>query len=397
MSGWFDRLMQVGLMQVGQIGIGLAIALTTPLGATATPAPPSQPTPSPTATGPKIETTQAKQGDTQAELIHTPSPEPGRDGWRLRITRQGKLVMDRTIDTNQIPSLYRIMGLEVKDLDGDREPEVLFNNYSGGAHCCTSAHVYRFEAGKYQLSSKGFGNGGYRLQDSDKDGKLEFWSRDDAFAYRFIAYAGSRYPLQVWDYAKGNWQDITRRYGGALKDDAFGHWTNYQGMRQKLSPKPEQFELSQLRASLAPYLADKYLLNQGEDGWAKVKQAYTWPDRDTVLADLQRFLQANAYIPGPFSDRIEFQANSAESVIGGRLLPGVRHRYSINVRAGQSFMLDPDQPGPTIRVLFPDGKLWYSVAPGQAIGLRQLPQSGDYVIELTSDRDRRYGIQVQVR
>ncbi len=389
--------MQTGPRALGRIAI--ASVLLQSLIATATPTPPPQPSPQTIVTPatPQPKTTQAKQGDTQAELIHTPSPEPGRDGWRLKITRQGKLLLDSTIDRNQIPGIYRLGGLEVKDLNGDREPEVLLTNYSGGAHCCTSAHVYRFEANQYRLSSKGFGNGGYSLRDSDKDGKLEFWSRDDAFAYRFIAYAGSRYPLQVWEHTKGDWQDITRRYGGALKDDAFGHWSNYQAMRQKLSPKPEQFELSQLRASLAPYLADKYLLNQGADGWAKVKQAYNWPERDSFFADLQRFLQANAYIPGPFSDRIAFQPNSDSSVIGGRLLPGVRHRYSINVRAGQSFMLAPDADGATIRVLFPDGKLWYSVAPGQSIGMRKLPQSGDYVIELSRDRDRRYGIAVQVR
>lgn len=388
------RWWQLGRWTIASIGamgsIGATIGLVAPTPQLSL----ADPTPGPRSASP-IRT--ARFGNTQAELLHSPSPEPGRDSYRLSITRQGKRLLDRVIDTNQIPGLYRLMGMEVRDLDGDREPEILLDHFSGGAHCCSSAHIYRYESGQYRLSSHDFGNGGYALRDSDRDGKPEFWSRDDAFAYRFTAYAGSRYPLQVWGYNNGNWQDITRRYGAVLKDHAFGLWRDYQEMRPQLSPTPAQIELSQIRATLAAYLADKYLLNQGEDGWRRVRQAYRWSDRDAFFTDLQRFFGANAYLAGPFNDRITFEPNADSSSIGGRLLPGLRHRYKINVRAGQSFMLSPSQPSPMIRVIFPDGKLWYSVASGQSIGMRQLPQSGDYVIELVSDRDRRYGIGIEVR
>jgi hypothetical protein len=351
----------------------------------------AQPTPTPA----KSTTSRASLGQTLAELDHIPNPEPGRDTYRLRISRQSKSLLDTGLDASKISGFYRLSDLQVLDLDGDREPEVLIHNYSGGAHCCSSALVYRYTNKGYQLDRHEFGNGGYGLRDSDKDGKPEFWSRDDAFAYAFVAYAGSRYPLQIWQYDRGNWQDVTRRYPKDLKDHAFGLWSSVQEQRQKIGPKPEQIDLAAIRGTLAAYLADKYLLNQGEDGWQRVRQAYTWPDRESFFKTLQRFLQVHAYIPGTFNDRISFGPNEDSGSIGGRLLPGVRHRYRINMGAGQSFSMSPSPV--TVRVIYPDGKLWYSIGPNQSIGIRKLPQSGDYGIELTSDRDRTYGIQVQVR
>ncbi|WP_256874547.1 hypothetical protein [Nostoc sp. C057] len=47
---------------------------------------------------------------------------------------------------------------------------------------------------------------------------------------------------------------------------------------------------------LAAYLADKYLLNQGQDGWQRVQQAYKKSDRTKFFADLRKFLRETGYI-----------------------------------------------------------------------------------------------------
>ncbi|WP_193195233.1 hypothetical protein [Nostoc sp. MG11] len=47
---------------------------------------------------------------------------------------------------------------------------------------------------------------------------------------------------------------------------------------------------------LAPYLANKYMLGQGQDGWQRVQQAYKGRDRTKYFADLRKFLRETGYI-----------------------------------------------------------------------------------------------------
>jgi hypothetical protein len=41
-----------------------------------------------------------------------------------------------------------------RDLDGDGEPEVVLGLYTGGAHCCYYAEVYRYAKGSYARNRK---------------------------------------------------------------------------------------------------------------------------------------------------------------------------------------------------------------------------------------------------
>ncbi|MFL5886636.1 MAG: FG-GAP repeat domain-containing protein, partial [Thermoleophilaceae bacterium] len=63
----------------------------------------------------------------------------------------------------------------VVDLDGDGEPEVVVQAYSGGAHCCLFAEIYSYDAsaGKYVNLEQNFG-GGYKLADLNGDRHPEF-------------------------------------------------------------------------------------------------------------------------------------------------------------------------------------------------------------------------------
>ena len=85
---------------------------------------------------------------------------------------------------------------------------------SGGAHCCAWARVYRYDGahGGYVPVGHFWGNASSRptIVDVDGDGRPEFVSTDDRFAYDFNGYAGSVRPIQIWSYARGRFHDVTR-------------------------------------------------------------------------------------------------------------------------------------------------------------------------------------------
>ncbi len=174
------------------------------------------------------------------------------------------------------------------DLDGDKEPEVIADFFTGGAHCCTYSHIYRYDskAQQYKKIRHEWGNGGYIIKDLDKDGLPEFRSRDDRFAYAFTSYAASGYPLQIWQYRQGRMVDVTRRYPKLIASDAAQLWKTYREIRN---------EVDNGKGFLAAYLADKYMLGQGQDGWQRVKQAYKGRDRAQYFADLRKFLRETGY------------------------------------------------------------------------------------------------------
>lgn len=182
--------------------------------------------------------------------------------------------------------------LKVQDLDGDKEPEVRLDYYTGGAHCCTYSVIYRFnpQRGNYYYIRHAWGNSGYRLQDLDKDTLPEFRSQDDAFSYAFASYAASGRPVQIWQYRKGKMIDVTRRYPKLIYADAYDYWKLY------LQAKKQGYET---KGMLAAYLADKYLLDQEKDGWQRVKQVYQEADRQQFFTNLQQFLQKNGYVSEP--------------------------------------------------------------------------------------------------
>jgi hypothetical protein len=125
--------------------------------------------------------------------------------------------------------------LRVLDLDGDGEPEVVYSAFTGGAHCCSIAQVYRLNAaaGGYSARARYFGNTGFSLQDLDGDGRPEWLTRDDVFAYRFTAYAFSGLPVQIFRYSAGSFGDVTSSYPGTITRDTDLWWHRYQHARRR--------------------------------------------------------------------------------------------------------------------------------------------------------------------
>ncbi|MBE9004678.1 hypothetical protein IQ259_06435 [Fortiea sp. LEGE XX443] len=248
------------------------------------------------------ETLTGQLGNIRAEISYDKPEEYQYKNVRLQIRRGDKIVLDKKLP--QESEYDRPVGgfnnqeskLPVLDLDGNKEPEVVADFFTGGAHCCTYSLIYRYDSKseKYTQMRHEWGNAGYRFNDVDKDGLMEFESRDDRFAYAFTAYAASGYPLQIWQYRQGKMVDVTRRYPKLIYNHATELWKTYTEIQQQGDDG---------RGFLAAYLADKYLLGQGEDGWKRVREAYTKSDasgglrqRAQYFADLRKFLRKTGYM-----------------------------------------------------------------------------------------------------
>ena len=101
------------------------------------------------------------------------------------------------------------------------KPSLILTLYSGGAHCCTIGQVIAPNRnGRWTLTSRSFGDPGYRLTDLNHDGAAEFLTADDRFAYAFTDYAASGFPLQILSFTGGRFTDVTRHYPALIAKDA---------------------------------------------------------------------------------------------------------------------------------------------------------------------------------
>ena len=178
-------------------------------------------------------TFSAQQNGVQATITYTKTSTTN-----LSITRNGATLFSAapTIEgcggPGCVPSGFAgDPPLRVLDLDGDGEPEVVYSAYSGGAHCCSFAQVYRFDGTTYTASEQDFWDPGFRLKDLNGDGVPEWLTADDAFAYRFTAYAFSGLPVQIFRWSAGKFTDVTKSFPAQIKADAKRWLKVYKGAR----------------------------------------------------------------------------------------------------------------------------------------------------------------------
>ncbi len=257
-------------------------------------------------TGPKTET--ASSGAVQATLTYNVGPGLFNvSGTHLTITRSGVTALSTDVpspcnDCGIVPTGALGSGaksLHVRDLDGDGEPEVLVDFYSGGAHCCTSTWIYRFTGSSYVGTPMDWGDFSYNLKDLNHDGRPEFLTSDDRFAYTFTAYAEDWFPPRVFDYQAGKFTDVTRSYPSLARANA------KQALKLYHSKHRNQLDL---RGVVAGYVADQYLLGHGSRGWKLVSSARKhgllkgigkgdpWPHGARFATALRKFLKHNGYI-----------------------------------------------------------------------------------------------------
>ena len=89
---------------------------------------------------------------------------------------------------------------------------VLFQSFSGGAHCCTTFELVYPEEGRARVVDLGEWDGGYwddLPTDRNGDGRLDFVFVDNAFYYAFASYAESWAPPTLRNVVGGEVVDVS--------------------------------------------------------------------------------------------------------------------------------------------------------------------------------------------
>lgn len=204
------------------------------------------------------------------------------DLW-LTITRAGQVLYQDAPRAGDCEEPFCFPGggserhsVRVRDLDGDGEPEVLLDLFTGGAHCCLWVRIFAFDGTRYGSLQHNFADPGYRLGDIDDDGVPELVSSDARFAYRYASFAASWFPLRIWKYDRGGLIDVTARYPQCVRADAKRAWHGYRkALRGHNTGEP--------RGAISAWAADRYLLGA----------------RKSTLRRLQR-LARHHWLPGTF-------------------------------------------------------------------------------------------------
>lgn len=209
------------------------------------------------------------------------------------------LTVTRGAVTNRFPGLEGKFGyradknfpLVIRDLDGDGEPEVLAQIYSGGAHCCFRSVIASWDpaAGGYVVSVHDWLDASWRLRDLNGDGRPELASFDARWSYwGGEGFAGSPAPIQIWSFRGGSLVDVTRDFPALVTRDRAAQ-LRYLKVARRAGARG--------RGPLAAYLADSYLLGRQRAGWIRVYREFADPGRLRFFRALRSELTRLGYRP----------------------------------------------------------------------------------------------------
>lgn len=162
-------------------------------------------------------------------------PSPPRSGryrvgnilltMRNRVSGQDSEILDRilTIEAPGYPAFTidsgeedayppEVMVVETPD----RSPMIMYQTFSGGAHCCTSVKLITPRNGRFEAVEVYAGDGGpgdEAPRDIDGDGVIDIVRYDNAFLYTFASYAESFAPPTVTNVIDGQAVDVSSRPG----------------------------------------------------------------------------------------------------------------------------------------------------------------------------------------
>ena len=220
----------------------------------------------------------------------------------LTIDRAGATVFDAAVHIPTCQEPYCVPAgvfrdsptVRVKDLDGDGEPEVLVDVFTGGAHCCFATQILRFDNTSYRTRSHNWGDPGYRLADPDGDGRPEFRTADPRFAYAFASFADTAFPIRVLAWSNGQFIDVTRERAALIRADAKRWKRTYYRRRDG----------NRALGVLAAWTADQYLLGRRkqanrflarEQRAGRLRSAAGWKSGRAFARQLKRRLRRWGY------------------------------------------------------------------------------------------------------
>ncbi len=173
----------------------------------------------------KTTTQTSHSGNVTATFSFTGSP-PNVKHQRLTIVRAGQQVYSQAVSAHLCGSLCgpaavgaHASSVSVADIEGNGEPDVVLELYSGGASCCFIDQVFSYDPGTmtYSKTERNFAYGVLLRKIS---GRWRFKSSDGAFLCAFTDCADSGQPIQIFSFSAGRFHNLTRHYPRLIRSDA---------------------------------------------------------------------------------------------------------------------------------------------------------------------------------
>ena len=189
-----------------------------------------------------------------------------------------------------------IAGIKEYDLNNDGENEILTEEFSGGAHCCTSLYIGKILNNGFKvLDSIYWGNSFYTVKDLNNDGKLELSGTSDMFAYAFTNYAQSEFNVLIYGFENDKFVNVTSSFPEVIEKDIDDHIENLKPyIKDTTFECPENdttdtfnTDAGAVKAILAPIVADYHSLGDVEKGYSYVDLIYKCPDKEKFIKILQ--------------------------------------------------------------------------------------------------------------
>jgi hypothetical protein len=254
-----------------------------------------------------LATTQTASGGAVTATFTFSGHFPSYSGLHLSIAQSGSVLYDQPVTSKACGSDCapqatgaKASSIHVVDLDDIGQPNVVLDLYTGGAHCCSVEQVFTFDPGTmtYAMTERNFGDPGARIEDLGHDGRFEFVTADDAFAYAFTDFAASGLPLQILTFSGSRFQDVTGSYPALIRKDAATWLKAFKGMARG--------HYADSVGVIAAWAADEYRLGksasanrflhqQAKAGHLKSALAPGEPQGQKFVAALQKFLRRHGY------------------------------------------------------------------------------------------------------
>ena len=254
-----------------------------------------------------LATTQTGQsGDVTATFTFT-GKYPNFKGLHLSIAQGGTVLYNQPVVSKLCGKFCapgstsaKAPSVHVLDLEPGGQPDVLLDLYSGGAHCCFVEQVFSFDPGTmtYGMTQHDFGDPGARIVDLGHDGRLEFLTADDSFAYEFTDFAASGLPIQILTFSGGHFVNVTHQYPKLIAKDAARWMRAFNSMaRQHYSDSVGVVAAWAADEELLGHvrLVNRFLARQVKAGHLNSALSPGEPGGAKFVAKLRKFLRAHGY------------------------------------------------------------------------------------------------------
>lgn len=190
----------------------------------------------------------------------------------------------------QVESVFKLSDLTGTDITGEGYPDLVIQTFSGGAHCCFSWTVYELGETLNKVLQSPDSNCEGELKDLDADGKMEFITCDDLFAYKYCCFASSPLVKVVMKYESGRgYVPASPQFPEEYAEDIVRD--RQMAIGAKAQDKCEWDNST--KCSVLPVVLDYLYSGQQDKAWNELHRLYRFQDEKTFRQEILDMVSAS--------------------------------------------------------------------------------------------------------